>query len=172
MLMLGAGFMLLEVSGVSRAALLFGTTWTVNAYIVGAILAMALAANLIVSRFKIAPMGWPFLALSLSIIALAVVPTSALAALPYALRVVVGGLFVALPVLFSGLVFVPLWAASRRKDLALGSNLLGSLVGGVLSMSTMVIGFRGLTLLTLAMYLGALLIARRTSSGATASSPS
>jgi len=38
--------MLLEVSGVSRAALLFGTTWVVNAYVVGAILAWCRARGL------------------------------------------------------------------------------------------------------------------------------
>jgi hypothetical protein len=61
-------------------------------------------------------------------------------------------------VLFSGLIFVSLWARSARRDLALGSNLLGSLAGGVLSMSSMLIGFRALTLLTLAIYLGAFLL--------------
>jgi hypothetical protein len=74
---------------------------------------------------------------------------------------VVGGGFLALPVLFSGLIFVSLWARSERKDLAFGSNLLGSLVGGVASMSTMLIGFRALTFLTVAVYLAALLLIRR-----------
>jgi hypothetical protein len=60
MLLLGAGFMLLEVAGVSRAALLFGTTWTVNAYVVGAILGMILLANLAASRMRVVPGGWPF----------------------------------------------------------------------------------------------------------------
>ena len=161
MLLLGAGFMLLEVSGVSRAALLFGTTWTVNAYVVGAILAMALLANLIASRVDVNPAGWPFGALAASIAAIGLVPTAALAALPTASRVLIGGAFLALPVLFSGLVFVSLWARSPRKDLALGSNLLGSLIGGVASMLTMVIGFRALTLLTLGVYLAALLLVRR-----------
>ena len=47
MLLLGMGFMLLEVVGVSRAALYFGTTWTVNAYIVGAIFLFVLALALL-----------------------------------------------------------------------------------------------------------------------------
>lgn len=161
MLLLGAGFMLLEVSGVSRAALLFGTTWTVNAYVVGAILAMALLANLTASRLKIDPAGWPFAGLILTLIALALVPTSWLAGLPGAVRVLAGGMFFALPVYFSGLVFVSLWARSERKDLALGSNLLGALVGGVASMLSMALGFQALVLLTLAIYLGALLLIRR-----------
>jgi SAM-dependent methyltransferase len=160
MLLLGAGFMLLEVAGVSRAALLFGTTWTVNAYVVGAILGMILLANLVASRVRVAPGGWPFAGLLLSLLALALVPAAALTALPLPARIVAGGGFLALPVFFSGLVFVSAWSAAERRDLALGSNLIGSLLGGVASMLTMVIGFRGLTFLTLAVYLAALLTLR------------
>ena len=161
MLLLGAGFMLLEVSGVSRAALLFGTTWTVNAYVVGAILGMILLANFTASRLRVSPFGWPFAGLLLSLLALALVPTAILTALPLPGRILIGGGFLALPVFFSGLVFVTAWAAEERRDLALGSNLIGSLVGGVASMLTMVIGFRGLTILTLAVYLAAMLALRR-----------
>jgi SAM-dependent methyltransferase len=165
MLLLGAGFMLLEVSGVSRAALLFGTTWTVNAYVVGAILGMILLANLVASRVRVTPFGWPFAGLLLSLLALALVPTAVLTALPLPGRILVGGGFLTLPVFFSGLVFVTAWSAEERRDLALGSNLIGSLVGGVASMLTMVVGFRGLTFLTLAVYLGALLALRRGGTG-------
>jgi SAM-dependent methyltransferase len=162
MLLLGTGFMLLEVAGVSRAALLFGTTWTVNAYVVAAILSMTLLANFIASRIKVNPLGWPFAGLAIAIVALAMVPISWLAELPIVARVAVGGAFLALPVLFSGLIFVSLWTRSRRKDLAIGSNLLGALVGGIASMLTMLVGFRSLTFLTLAVYLAALYVARRT----------
>lgn len=160
MILLGAGFMLLEVMGVSRAALLFGSTWTVNAHVVGAILGMILLANLTASRARIEPLGWPAAGLVLSVLALALAPISTLAALPLPARILVGGGFLALPVYFSGLVFVSAWSAQERRDLALGSNLIGSLVGGVASMLTMVIGFRGLTFLTLAVYIGALLALR------------
>jgi SAM-dependent methyltransferase len=161
MLLLGAGFMLLEVSGVSRAALLFGTTWTVNAYMIAAILGMILLANLVTSRFPIDPRGWPFLGLFATLLALALVPTAWLASLPWIARVVLGGTFLSLPVFFSGLVFVGLWARSERRDLALGSNILGSLLGGIASMLSMQVGFQQLTFLTLAVYLAALLLARR-----------
>ena len=161
MLLLGMGFMLLEVTGVSRAALLFGTTWTVNAYVVGAIFAMILLANLVASRTRIKVTGWPAAGLLASALALALMPTAGLAALPLALRVIAGAGFLALPVGFSGLIFVTAWAATDRKDLALGSNLLGSLLGGVASMLSMAVGFRALTFLTVAVYLAALLVLHR-----------
>ena len=155
MLLLGAGFMLLEVSGVSRAALLFGTTWTVNAYVIGAILAMTLLANLVASRRPIVSEGWPFAGLVASLLALALIPTAWLAALPPWPRVLLGGAFVAVPVFFSGLIFVTEWSRLPRQDLALGSNILGGLLGGIASMLSLYLGFRGLTLLTLAVYLAA-----------------
>src|SRR5918995_6801408 len=89
LLLLGAGFMLLEVTGVSRAALLFGTTWTVNAYVVAAILGMILIANLVASRVRVTPFGWPFAGLLLSLLALALVPTAILTALPLPGRILV-----------------------------------------------------------------------------------
>ncbi len=161
MLLLGAGFMLLEVSGVSRAALLFGTTWTVNAYVVGSILAMVLLANLVASALDAAPRRWPAAGLVVSLIALASLPPKHLAALPLAARVVGAGAFLALPVFFSGLVFVRAWAARAHRDLALGSNLIGALLGGIASLLSMAIGFRALALLTLAVYLAALLALER-----------
>ncbi len=161
MVLLGAAFMLLEVAGVSRAALLFGTTWTVNAYVVGAILAMVLLANLVAERYHARTPRWAPAGLVLSLLALVLAPISWLAGLPGPVRIVVGGLFLALPVFFSGLVFVTLWANEARRDLALGSNLLGSLLGGVASMLSMLFGFQALALLTLAVYLGALLGLRK-----------
>jgi spermidine synthase len=163
LLLLGAGFMLLETSGVSRAALLFGTTWTVNAYVVGVILAMILLANAVAARWPVAYRAWPKHGLILSLLALAVIPPSWLASLSLPLRIVLGGGFLALPVFFAGLVFVSVWAAAPRRDLALGSNLLGALLGGVASMMSMLVGFQALTLLTAAVYLAALLLMGRLS---------
>ena len=160
MMLLGAGFMLLEVTGVSRAALLYGTTWTVNAYVVGAILAMILVANYVAHRFAPSPDGWPVAGLAASLLALGLVPTAWLAGLDIVPRVAVGGVFLALPVLFSGLIFVGVWSGRPRRDLALGSNIIGSLLGGVASLLSMVVGFRALTFLTLAVYAAALVALR------------
>ena len=53
---LGAAFLLLEVTNISRAAVVLGNTWLVNAVIVGGVLAMILVANLIASLFRVLPM--------------------------------------------------------------------------------------------------------------------
>src|SRR5437868_13658586 len=45
---LGAGFMLLEAQIVSKMALLFGTTWLVNSVVIGGLLLLIVAANVLV----------------------------------------------------------------------------------------------------------------------------
>jgi hypothetical protein len=132
---------------------------------------MILLANLFASRLRVDPAGWPFAGLIGSLVLLGTVPITALAGLPTGARILAGGAFIALPVFFSGLVFVSVWAAAPRRDLALGSNLLGSLVGGLLSMLSMAIGFRALTFLTLAIYLGAFLLIRKQVTGQAAAAP-
>src|SRR5262249_34882687 len=52
MLLLGAGFMLLETKAVVHGALLYGSTWIVNSMVFSAILVMILAANLWVLKMK------------------------------------------------------------------------------------------------------------------------
>lgn len=168
MMLLGAGFMLLEVTGVSRAALLYGTTWTVNGYVVGAILTMILLANLVASRLRINPFGWPFAGLAVSLIVLGWMPTSWMASLDIVPRIIAGGAFLALPVFFSGLIFVTTWAGRERRDLALGSNIIGSLIGGVATLLSMRVGFRALTFLTLLVYVAAVASLRRETGGSKA----
>jgi len=162
MLLLGAGFMLLETSAVSRAALLFGTTWTVNAYVVGSVLVMILFANLLASKLASDRVTWVVGCLAASLLALAAVPPTYFLYLPMVARILAGGLFLTLPVLFSGMLFVTQWASREHRDAAFGDNLLGALFGGVASLLSMLVGFSGLALLALAIYLGAaLLIVRR-----------
>ena len=55
---LGAGFMLLEAQIVSKMALLFGTTWLVNSVVVGGLLLLIVAANILVQKFP----GFPYAA--------------------------------------------------------------------------------------------------------------
>jgi hypothetical protein len=54
-------------------------------------------------------------------------------------------------------------AQARDTSAALGSNLLGSVVGGGLEYLSMMVGLRAIVLLALALYLGALLVALRRS---------
>jgi hypothetical protein len=53
----------------------------------------------------------------------------------------------ALPVLFSGIVFIRSFAEAIAKDTALGANLIGSLVGGLLQSVTFITGIKALLLM-------------------------
>ena len=82
---------------------------------------------------------------------------SRFAFLPYATKALVVGLLTSLPMLFSGIVFIRSFAAAERKDAALGANLIGALVGGLLQTITFVTGIKALLLIVAALYLAAVL---------------
>jgi len=155
---LGAAFMLLETQNVSKAAVVFGSTWAVNAVIITAVLCLILLANLVASWLPRLPLGPVYALLCGSCVALyAFVDLSQFAPLPFAAKAMVVGTLVCLPMLFSGIVFIRSFAGADRKDAALGANLLGALAGGLLQSITFVTGIQALLLLVAALYSGAFL---------------
>jgi hypothetical protein len=81
-----------------------------------------------------------------------VVTPAELAQLPLALRGIVGGLLVGLPVGFAGVIVSIRLSRSSDPTASLGSNLLGAVLGGCLEYSSMLIGLHGLLLLAAALY--------------------
>ena len=161
MFLLGAAFMLLETKSISQLSLLFGSTWLVNAVIISAILLMALAANLYVGWRRPARVGPAYALLGLALVADQLVPLGALGTLDPLLRAALGGLLLALPLLFAGVVFATLFARTPAPSHAFGSNLLGALAGGLLEYAAMITGFRALGLIALALYAASWLALRR-----------
>lgn len=159
--LMGAGFLLIETRGVTSLSLLFGSTWVVNAAVFGGILLMALVANEAVWRFRPTRLTPWFTGLLASVVFLWAIPPSLLTGLPVVMRGVLGGLVNGLPVAFAGVIVSILLARSRNAAASLGSNLLGSVIGGCLEYLSMVAGLRALALLALGLYLGALLVALR-----------
>jgi hypothetical protein len=151
MFLLGAGFMLLEARAVVNMALLFGSTWTVNAVVFGAVLLTILAASLFV--WKVRPVRLvPYYAGLLASLALnAAVPLHVFLG-GQALRTATACLFVFAPVLFAGIVFGAAFARVRDPEQALGANIAGALLGGFAENLSLLIGFRQLALLALAVY--------------------
>ncbi|MFM8273572.1 MAG: spermidine synthase [Gemmata sp.] len=159
---LGAGFMLLEVQNVSKAAVVLGNTWAVNAVIISGVMVMILLANLTAARLPKVPLAPVYALLVLSCVGLYFLDLSRFAFLPYATKALVVGLLTSLPMLFSGIVFVRSFAVAERKDAALGANLIGSLVGGLLQSVTFVTGIKALLLIVAVLYLAAVLTRPRT----------
>jgi heme/copper-type cytochrome/quinol oxidase subunit 4 len=164
MFFMGAGFLLVETKSVTEMSLLFGSTWTVNLLVFASILVMVLAANLWVMRNPVKHTMPLFGALFATLLVAYLVPASSLLALGIAGQWVLGGLMVALPVFFAALIFSTLLGRRMDGSRALAYNLLGAIIGGVLEYSSMVIGIKGLYVLAGVLYLGAMLLTRRSES--------
>jgi hypothetical protein len=154
---LGAAFLLLEVQTVSRATLLFGMTWIVNAIVISAVLVMILFANLVAWRWSHLPQWLIITGLAITVAALALVPLDWLNALAGATKLVAASAFLTAPVFFAGLIFIQSFAVCPDKARALGSNLIGALVGGLLESVSFVTGVRALVILVGLFYLIAIL---------------
>ncbi len=149
---LGAGFLLLEVQTISKASVVLGNTWQVNAVIVSGVLATALVANGLASRFPRLHVGSIYVVLIAVCVGLYFVDLARFAFLPSVEKAVVVGSLTTCPLLFSGVIFIRSFAASDRKDEALGANLAGALVGALLQSLTFVTGVKALLLIVAASY--------------------
>jgi hypothetical protein len=156
MFLLGAAFLLLETRAVTQLSLLFGSTWIVNTSVFAGVLAMVLAANGVAARLREYRLKLWYALLALSLIGLWMLPTRELVELPLVARGIAGGIAFAIPVFFAGIIFSS--ELRRREDAAaaLGSNLCGAVVGGLLENLSMVVGLKAIALLALAIYLGSM----------------
>ena len=154
---LGAAFLLLEVQNISKASVVLGNTWQVNGVIISGILIMILLANLIAARFPNISLRLVYLGLIGSCIGLYFIDLAGFAPLPYGQKAAIVALLTALPVLFSGMVFIRSFAAVDGRDKALGANMMGSLVGGLLQSVTFITGIKALLLIVALLYLTAML---------------
>ena len=149
---LGCAFLLLEFQNVSKATLLFGATWVVNSYIISSILMLVLLANLFVRWVTVRSIT-PYYALLLAtIMGLYFIPLDSLNSLGHEAKSVVASLLLNLPIFFSGIIFIDSFRKTEAKDLAFGSNLIGSVVGGLLEPLSFVIGIKAILLLVLLFY--------------------
>lgn len=154
---LGAAFMLLEVQNISKASVVLGNTWDVNAVIVSGVLTMILLANLLAQRFPKIPLQVVYFCLIGTCLSLYLVDLSRFAFLPYATKALVVGSLTTVPMLFSGIIFIRSFALAAGKDQALGANLIGALVGALLQSITFITGIKALLLIVAGLYLLSLL---------------
>ncbi len=153
-MLLGAGFMLLEAQIVSKMALLFGTTWIVNAIVVSGLLCLIVGANLVYGVFPRIPLAVTYAGLFATLAVMYLVPMQKLFFESWSLRAIVATVALCTPVFFAGIVFVSSFARAGFRGSALGSNLFGSLMGGLLESASLWFGLKSLTLLAALLYLG------------------
>jgi hypothetical protein len=151
--LLGAAFLLLETKSVTGFALLFGTTWLVNAMVFVGVLLAVLAAVEVTRRWP-TPAVRSMYGVLLGGLALAwFVPSSWLLAMPAVPRLVAASVIAFLPIFAANVIFAKRFENSASPTLALGTNLLGAMVGGCLEYLSLVTGYRMLLVLAAALYL-------------------
>lgn len=157
---LGAGFMLLEAQIVSKMALLFGTTWVVNAVVVSVLLFLIVAANLVYGAIRRIPLVLAYAGLFASLAVMFTVPLEELFYESWALRALTATLVLCTPVFFAGIIFISSFEYAGFRGSALGSNLFGSLLGGLLESSSMWFGLKSLTMIAALLYLASAICLR------------
>jgi hypothetical protein len=152
--LLGAAFMLLEAQIISKMALLFGTTWVVNSIVVSGLLLLIVISNLVFERWPSYPLAVPYAGILISAMLAYLIPLRALLFENLALRIVFATLLLCLPVLFAGMVFIRSFSDAHFSGSALGWNLIGAVLGGMLETISQATGLRALVLIAIALYVG------------------
>lgn len=149
---MGAAFMLLETKSVVQFALLFGTTWFVNALVFFGIL-VAVYVAVEVSRRVIIAEPWRLYVALFGALAVAwLVPPDHLLALAAPLRFAVAATLAFAPIFIANLIFAGRFRFAAASTTAFAANLLGAMVGGILEYSSLILGYRNELILVAILY--------------------
>ena len=157
----GAAFMLIETRMVTELSLLFGSTWIVNASVFAGILLMILAGNAWVTRFPPRHLARWYVPLFAGLVVTWAVGAGTLNRFDLWPRLAFAGALYATPMLFAAILFACLLKRAPDPSAALGSNLIGAMVGGLIEYSSMALGLRAMTLLAIVLYVASLLLVLR-----------
>jgi hypothetical protein len=149
---MGAAFLLLETKSVVQFALLFGTTWFVNALVFAGVLLSVLAAVAVSARVSFRRPAWLYVALLAALVVAALVPPSALLRLDLVPRFSAAITLAFFPIFVANLVFTQRFKDVEGSGVAFGANLLGAMVGGLLEYLALVTGYRSLLVVVAACY--------------------
>jgi hypothetical protein len=137
----------------------------VNLLVFASILTVIGIANGVAGRLSVTALPALFVGLFVGLGIAFSVPIHALLGLPTAAQWLAGGMLVGVPVLFAALVFAILFRDHANPTRALGYNLMGAIVGGVLEYAAMVTGVKTLYLIAGAAYVVTLFAVRRLQEG-------
>lgn len=149
---MGAAFLLLETKSIVQFALLFGTTWFVNALVFVGILLSVLAAIEATRRTRLPRPGILYALLLGTVMVSWVVQPNALLSLPAALRFIAAMLVYFTPIFVANLVFAQRFKDVGSPNIAFGANLLGAMVGGLIEYLALITGYQALALVVALLY--------------------
>ncbi len=153
MFFLGAAFMLLETKAVVQMALLFGSTWLVNSAVFFSALLLILLANLYVLKMPSVRLNLPYGALLASLAVSVLVPFDIFLSGGIVWRYVLPCLLALGPMFFAGIIFARSFRDEAHPEHAFGSNIAGSMIGGLAEQFSTLLGFQHLLILAICFYL-------------------
>ncbi len=149
---MGAGFLLLETKSVVQFALLFGTTWFVNALVFAGVLFTVLCAIEVEQRTGVRKRTLLYPLLFVGLLVAGLVPASWLLSLEVVPRFLIATTLAFFPVFIANLVFASRFRDTADPTTAFGANLLGAMLGGVLEYLSLITGYRGLLVVAALLY--------------------
>ncbi len=158
---MGTAFLLLETKNVVQFALLFGTTWLVNALVILGVLLAVLLAIEVTRRLTLPPLPWLYGLLFASLVIAWWVPQESLLSLSIVPRFLAAAALAFAPVFTANLVFAERFRETASASTALGVNLLGAMLGGVLEYAALLLGYHALLVIAAIAYLLALAASSR-----------
>jgi SAM-dependent methyltransferase len=159
--LLGAAFLLLETRSVATFALLFGTTWFVNAIVFGGVLLVVLLAVEVTARWRTPRLPVMYAVLAGTLVLAAAVPQAALLELAPVPRAAVAIALAFAPIFTANVIFAKRFVDTADGASAFGANLLGAMVGGCLEYAALIVGYPALIGLAALLYLGAFAVTPR-----------
>ena len=158
---MGAAFMLLETKNIVQFALLFGTTWFVNALVTAGVLVAVLAAVEVSRRVVVRRPALLYAALLAALIVAWAVPPGSLLSLSPLPRFVLAVIIAFAPIFLANMVFSQRFRDTGDSTMAFGANLLGAMIGGILEYTALIVGYRWLLVLVALLYGLAFITGRR-----------
>jgi SAM-dependent methyltransferase len=158
---MGAAFMLLETKSVVQFALLFGTTWFVNALVFLGVMLSVLAAVVLSQRVTFRQPARLYVVLLVGLVAAWLVPPGDLLGLATVPRFLAAVTLAFLPIFTANLVFAQRFKSTSASATAFGANLLGAMFGGILEYTSLVVGYRALLIMVALLYGVAFLTGRK-----------
>lgn len=153
MFFLGAAFMLLETKAVVQMALLFGSTWLVNSAVFFTALLLILAANLYVIKVPSIQLPRHYAGLLTLLAVTVLVPLDAFLSGGIVWRYAIPCALSLGPMFFAGVIFARSFRDEGNPDQAFGSNIAGSVIGGLTESFSTLLGFRYLLIVAICFYL-------------------
>ena len=153
MFFLGAAFMLLETRAVVQMALLFGSTWLVNSAVFFTVLVLILLSNLYVLKTQRLRLFGHYVGLLILLMVGVLVPLDLFLSGGIPWRYAAPCILALGPMFFAGIIFAASFRDATNPDLAFGSNIAGSVLGGVAESFSMLLGFQHLLFLAMLFYL-------------------